>query len=340
MVDKVGTSVFASKPLPVRRIYPMLAKDANEFVLGTKGYALEEKYDGTRCIVIKWGDDVWMIGRSWINDYAPLYPEIADEIRKLPVDKAILDSELTFFTKDGRDEFLTVLAKREEWQKRGLTPKLMVFDVLELDEYNYRSSPYSYRKEILKWLFENSPKFKYVENVPYLTDETKHKERYIKIVSHPRQGEGVILKQVQSPYREGIRSPEWLKVKHKKTTDAVIVGVTPGKGARADTFGSLILAQWDKKNQRWKLVGHTSGFTQEQMAQLWHLLQKYKTNKSPLEGEDIKKARALFWVEPKIPIEVKYLERTVHGHLRMPDFVRFRFDKEPKECEFNSYAQG
>ena len=52
--------------------------------------------------------------------------------------------------------------------------------------------------------------------------------------------EGVMAKRRDSPYREGKRSRDWIKLKHTRTQEVVIGGWRPGKGARADTVGSLL----------------------------------------------------------------------------------------------------
>ena len=53
--------------------------------------------------------------------------------------------------------------------------------------------------------------------------------------------EGVVLKQLDSPYVAGRRSPWWLKVKNERIADVVIGGGIPGHGARAGVLGSLLL---------------------------------------------------------------------------------------------------
>ena len=93
------------------------------------GYDEQRKFDGTRTFIIKAGDKVVLRGRSWINDYAPKFPELVAEVRLLPVEDCVLDSELTFFKKGtDRDVFVTALANPET--KKGYTAKLMVFDAL------------------------------------------------------------------------------------------------------------------------------------------------------------------------------------------------------------------
>jgi len=135
-----------SKP---RRIKPMLAERGTEEDIKKPEYWEQRKLDGSRCLIVKDGDRVEMRGRSWINDFAPRFPEIVKEIRKLPVESCVLDSELTFFRKGtDKDVFITALASPET--KKGYTAKAMVFDVLYVEDYDLRDLPLEDRLDILK----------------------------------------------------------------------------------------------------------------------------------------------------------------------------------------------
>ena len=83
-----------------------------------------------------------MPGRSWKTDYSnnPLYADIVRELRALPVDECILDAELTFFDKDGVDHVLTANSTMEEARTQGLTPRLMVFDLISVMGQSARNS--------------------------------------------------------------------------------------------------------------------------------------------------------------------------------------------------------
>ena len=305
----------------------MLAETGSKKDLKKKDYWAQRKLDGTRCIIIKDGDRVEMRGRSWINDYAPKFPEIVEEIRKLPVESCVLDSELTFFKKGtDQDVFITALAGPET--KKGYTAKAMVFDVLYVEDYDLRDLPLEDRLDILKDLIPEE--LKYVDPVRTVK---KGKKAYFERIRR-KGGEGVILKERKSPYREGERTEEWLKVKNWRSDEAVVVGYTEGKGARAKTFGSLILAQRDKDG-KWRYVGKASGFTEEQMKRLLQKMRRLKTDKPPVkDAEKVNNVQA--WVKPKIVVEVKYYERSKNGMFRFPDFLRVRTDKKPRECKLKA----
>lgn len=310
-----------------RRVKVMLAERGSEEDIDRPSYYAQRKLDGTRCIIIKDGDRVEMRGRSWKNDYAPLFPEIVEEVRKLPVEAAVLDSELTFFEKGtDRDVFITALAGPET--KKSYKSDAMVFDILYVEDYNLKNLPFTDRQEVLKDLVPEE-----LDHVDIVETIEKGKKAYFRKIGK-KGGEGVILKERKSPYREGGRTSEWLKVKHWKSDEAVIVGYTEGKGARAKTFGALILAQRDR-NGKWRYVGKASGFTQEELQRLLVRMRKLRIEEKPITGEGPAESKIKAWVKPEIVVEVKFYEKTPNGKLRFPDYLKERSDKDPEECELN-----
>lgn len=303
----------------------MLAAQGSEEDIGNPRYDEQRKYDGTRTFIIKDGDNVVMRGRSWINDYAPNFPEIVEEVRKLPVEACVLDSEITFFEKGSdRDVFISALAGPET--KKGRTAKAMVFDVLFIEDYDLENLPFKERQEILGDLVPDR-----LRHVDVVETVTRGKKAYFRKIGK-KGGEGVVLKERQSPYSEGERTSDWLKVKHWRSDDAVVVGYTKGKDSRASTFGALILAQRDKKG-KWRYIGKTSGFTNQELQDYLKRLRRTRIRNSPLATEDVHEVdNVKAWVKPKIVIEVKYYEKTPSGRLRFPSYMRERHDKQPRDC--------
>ncbi len=312
-----------------RRVRPMLAEKGSSEDVKRKEMWGQRKYDGTRIIIIKNGDRIIMRGRSWINDYAPRFPKIVDDLRKLPVKRCVIEGELTFFKGRGRDEFLTALASPNTIKERAVVPKAMMFDVLFMEDYDLRGLPFEERDSILKDLIPSE--LPYVDKV--VTKKSLKDKRSLKEKVARLGGEGLMLKKDSSPYREGVRSDEWLKIKDPfwDTDDAVVVGYTVGKGARANTFGSLILAQKTKKG--WQHVGNTSGFKEQEMARLLKKMARLKILRSPLVDEVPSSTKVQSWVKPKIVVEVRFSERFLKSkRFRNPDYVKERYDKSPHEC--------
>ena len=268
-----------------------------------------------------------MRGRSWINDYAPNFPEIVEEVRKLPVEACVLDSELTLFKKGtDKDIFISALAGPEI--KKGHIAKAMVFDVLYVEDFNVEDLPFTDRQEILEELVPDP-----LSHVDVVETVSKGKKAFFQRIGK-KEGEGVVLKERKSPYTEGARSSDWLKVRHWRSEDVVVVGYTKGEGARASTFGSLVLAQKDKKGD-WRYVGKSSGFKNRELTRLLQKMKKLQTSRNPFKkGEGPAEKEVQAWIKPKTVIEVRYYEKTPKGKLRFPDYTRERYDKKPDECTF------
>lgn len=315
----------------------MLAERGTEQDLEDHTRDEERKYDGTRALIIKDGDNVVMRGRSWINDYAPNFPEIVADVQELPVEACVLDSEITYF-KRGTDEdlFLSALAgedARKETFPQGYTVRGMVFDALFLEDYDLEPLPYQDRQEILEELVP--ARLKHLDVVETVT---KDKKAYFQSL-RKKGGEGVILKERKSPYTEGARSRDWLKVKHWKSDEAVVVGYTHGEKSRSSTFGALILAQRDKQG-RWRYVGKSNVASPKDQEKYARLLRKMHVKKPALVDVDVDEVGNIqAWVKPELVIEVKYLEKTLAkpkeqkvGKMRFPTFLRERHDKRPEDC--------
>ena len=145
-------------------IEPMLLKTCKDKSLKKYegAYIAQEKFDGTRIIVIKENDKIQMQTRSGKNDLASEYPDIVAELLADSSNQFILDGELVFFNKKtGNVEFLTGLAKET---RKDYDVKLMLFDVLEIEDISVRDSPQLWRTE---WIekFVSSTNFEHIAAV-------------------------------------------------------------------------------------------------------------------------------------------------------------------------------
>ena len=311
------------------KIKPMLAQTGKKTDVKDPKKLEQFKWDGTRIIVIKEYDNIRIMGaRNWVNNYAPLYPEIVTEVKQLPVDCGIWDGELVFVNKkSGQVEFVNAVSKRVKMEKgkdlgwgQKYDAKAVLFDVLFIDSDDIQTLPFEDRDEIVKTSIPKNLKH-------VLTSKTfksaKEKEQF-QAETVRKQQEGVMLKDAGSPYRQDYRSPEWLKVKNWKSDECVVVGYTEGNGARAKTFGALILAQYGKDGKL-HYVGKTAGLKNAETLNVLQKLKTLKAAKSALAAVPADVGQVQGWVQPKMVVEVKYLERTqANNLLRMPDFLRER----------------
>jgi ATP-dependent DNA ligase len=124
-----------------------------------------------------------------------------------------------------------------------------------------------------------------------------------------------------------------VKVKRVRTIDTVVVGWRPGK--EEGTLGSLILGLYDKKGKL-HVVGHTSGFRAKEKRELPAKLAPYETGeRGSGDASRWDAGRELEWItlRPELVVEVSF-DHVSAGRIRHgAKVVRWRDDKEPRECK-------
>lgn len=166
--------------------------------------AVEPKLDGWRCILLANGDvPAWSRRGSEISDAVPQLARIVDALAGRRV---ILDGELVFGA--GRpDDFYRLGPALAHRPSRSISPVVFVaFDVLEFDGEQLTKLCYHERRRILEDLRlsgpgrHTAPSFR----VPPVDLLASCNELGL---------EGVIVKRLDSVYRPGVRSRDWLKFK-------------------------------------------------------------------------------------------------------------------------------
>jgi bifunctional non-homologous end joining protein LigD len=153
-----------------------------------------------------------------------------------------------------------------------------LFDILYLDGINLQSLPFIERRKILSQVIDKeNARIKISHFI-----EEKGKEVFDKTKSMGL--EGLVAKYKSSKYVQGIRSRDWLKIKHIKTQDCIVIGYTRGEGNRGNYFGSLLLAAFDPQIDKLRFVGHTgSGFDFVQLDKIYKKLQAMQIDKCPID---------------------------------------------------------
>jgi bifunctional non-homologous end joining protein LigD len=129
-----------------------------------------------------------------------------------------------------------------------------------------------------------------------------------------------VVKQLDSPYQPGRRSPAWLKIKNRRLLDVVVGGISPGRGQRAGRIGSLLVGIPSGAGLAYAgRVG--TGFTQPVLRALGEVLAPLRRDSPPFSGPiPPAQARNVTWVEPRLVIQVSYAEQTPDGILRAAAF--------------------
>jgi bifunctional non-homologous end joining protein LigD len=288
-------------------------------------WAYEFKWDGVRAIASISGGTVHLYARSGA-EITTAYPELV-ALGEVAGD-AVLDGEIVALDEQGRPSF-SRLAERMHVRDAPRAHRLaasqpityMIFDVLSLYGSDLTAQPYADRRLLLESVVRS--------NRHWLVSPRFDDGPATMAAAEEHALEGVVAKRLTSPYRPGLRSPDWVKVKRDQTEDFVVGGWRPG----ARTLGALLVGV-PLPNGRLEFKGRVGGGISD--ASQRALLAELRPREAPespfaqdLSRED---SRDATWVRPELVVEVKYGQRTPDGRLRFPRFVRLRPDKTPGEC--------
>lgn len=278
---------------------PMAATLTQERFTGPE-WIFERKLDGIRLLGYKRGADVELFSRNRLpqND---AYPGIVRAVAELPVHDVILDGEaIGMFGRRGRNEY-------------------HVFDIVWLNGMLLTGLPWSDRRALLDALPLRAP----LARVPAL--------------AHPRPWEfacregweGVIAKRRDSVY-EHRRSRNWLKMKCEITQEFVIGGFTDPQGSRVG-LGALLVGCFEGDELAYAgKVG--TGLDTRMLLDLRTRLDALQQDRPPFtRATGLPRLRA-HWVEPRILVQVAFIEWTVHDKLRHPRLLAVR----PEEVDQRS----
>ena len=146
-----------------------------------------------------------------------------------------------------------------------------------------------------------------------------------------RGNEGLMIKDLTSPYAPGKRGKSWLKMKRELATlDVVVTAAEYGHGKRIGVLSDYTFAVWDRDKDRLVNIGKAySGLTDVEIAEMtkWFL-------EHTVEDQGFRRV-----VEPKIVLEVAFnnmmkSDRHESGYaLRFPRIVKLRPDKSAEDAD-------
>jgi bifunctional non-homologous end joining protein LigD len=282
------------------------------------GWLFEPKLDGYRVLCrIDDGEATVLTRRG--NDWSTEFRAIAEAARTLPCSTALLDGEAVVYDSHGVTSF-----QRLQNALKGDNSQiaLVAFDLLYLDGYDLTRSPLVERKALLERLLASAPaELRYGEHVEQ--NGTKFFAAACKLGL-----EGVVAKRASDPYRAGVRTRSWLKVKCSRREEFVVVGFTDPGGSRT-AFGALLVATRDGATSPLRYAGKVgTGFDERTLRSLHARLKPLERKTPPVEKTSARgAARGVHWVEPTLVAEIAYTEWTGDGRLRHPIFVGLREDK-------------
>jgi DNA ligase 1 len=361
-------SIRISLYKPIRPMLAERVRTAQEALerMGGIAAAAEYKLDGERVQIHKGKEKykVELFSRR-LENITQHYPDIVKEIsNSLRVNEAILEGEVVAVNPQTLDflPFQELMHRRRKHKVQeameGYPVVVNIFDVLFVDGVDKTALPYSERRELLEKI---TRRLKESNNIAYdmirLVPQTvvKDSEQVEKFISSAIESgcEGLMIKQLTSPYRAGAREYFWVKLKREyrselaDTLDLVIVGALYGKGRRVGKYGALLLAAYDHKSDIFRSVCKVgTGFTDKSLEDFYSNLEKHIIKQKHPRVDT--RMDMDVWFEPKIVIEVIASEITLSpSHsagmnsirqnyglaLRFPKFTgKIRDDKNPEDA--------
>jgi len=164
---------------------------------------------------------------------------------------------------------------------------------------------------------------------PALTADSPEKLEEIFSAARARGNEGLMIKDVNSPYTPGRRGKSWLKLKKELATlDVVVTAVEWGHGKRNKVLSDYTFAVRD--GEKLLNVGKAySGLTDVEIAEMTEWFKAHT-----IDDQGFRRT-----VEPKIVLEVAFnnmmrSSRHESGYaLRFPRILRLRNDKSADEID-------
>ncbi|MGW8288859.1 MAG: ATP-dependent DNA ligase [Candidatus Bathyarchaeia archaeon] len=313
------------KVMPGEPIRPMLAErlSSSEEILEKLGgkCIAEYKYDGERVQAHKKGDNVILFSRR-LENITDQYPDGVEYIRKhVLAEEAIVEAEAVAVdpTTGEMKPFQELMHRRRKYGIKEAMAEhpisLFMFDVLYVDGKDLTQQPYPIRHKHLQQVIEQTDNIQVAEYV--IAENPEQLEQFFEKTVEGGS-EGIMCKSVNddSIYQAGARG--WLWIKYKRdyrsemtdTVDLVVVGAIHGRGKRAGTYGTFLLAAYNPDKDLFETVTKVgTGFTDADLEKLPKLLNKHKiAHKHPRVDSSLD---VDVWFEPMIVIEIRGAEMTL-----------------------------
>ncbi len=320
----------AAKPLKPMLAFPV-ADIAEAFATLGPDLSLEHKLDGARVQIHHAADGSVRIFSRRLNEITESIPDVVETVNRIGTRHAILDGEVIGVDASGRPAAFQDLMRRfgrtrDVDKARVEQPlKLYVFDVLALDGALTIDQQWADRISALEEL-KSSAGLEIVERI-IKPDLARAEKFYADAIAAGY--EGVMAKSLASAYTPGARGRGWLKIKHTRTLDLVIVAAEWGYGRRHGWLSNYHLAARDRSGG-FAMLGKTfKGLNDEQFRAMTERLLALKTDE----------AHGVVTVRPEVVVEVAYndIQRSPNYDagmaLRFARIVRIRDDKAPEQAD-------
>ena len=282
-------------------------------------FASEYKLDGERVQIHRQEEKIILYSRS-LENITSYYPDIVENIGKsLKSNEVILEAEIVAIN-DDTGEFLPfqeLMHRRRKYKIAKAVQEYPItvnfFDVLFNNGKSSLNMAYKERRSLLEKIVVEDAFAKVMPMTLVKTDNEVEDSLENAINSGC---EGLMLKQLDSPYRAGARASNWLKLKREyrnelgDSLDLVVVGAFYGRGRRTGRYGALLLSAYDDQTDAFPSICKVgTGFTDDSLDQFYQILSdKITVKKDPRIESGLE---ADVWFEPEVVIEIVASEITL-----------------------------
>ncbi|MBB3111083.1 bifunctional non-homologous end joining protein LigD [Paenibacillus phyllosphaerae] len=279
-------------------------------------FLFEPKWDGIRLLLHKQGDRLEAYTRSGrlVTDK---FPELREAAAAIGGHTAVLDCEGVCLrgSRSAFDDFAYRCRLSDAMKIRSaLTTHpatFVVFDVLR-STIEHLKEPLLERKARLQLMLT-------VSNVIVPSAYIAEQGRALYAWTREQEMEGIVAKRASSCYKVNTVSQDWIKIKHAKRIDAIILGYRT-----EPRFGLVIGLHF--RTVRNKPVGIVeSGISEAARKEFLALAHPLHTSS---DGRTQ-------WLEPLLVCTIQYRDRSDTHQLGDTEFIGFRFDKRVEDCSWS-----
>ena len=304
---------------PVRPMEPFSRKEPFD----SERHIFEVKWDGVRMIAFCTGGAVRLQNRK-LHERTLQYPELGELLKLLGPHEAVLDGEVIAM-RQGRPSFFAVMERdvckseqRVERMRKALPVSFMVFDLLYHNGCDLTPEPLERRKARLGQLLAASG------DIVHIVESYPRWGKALYSATREQGLEGIVAKDVSSPYLQGQKSAMWQKIKHRKRQLCAVCGFSPGAGGAASILAGAI------KDGAMIYVGSVStGLKSRDVELLVPALLSMRTPEPPFPNPPA--TRGVVYTKPALTFLVDLAEWTEDLKMRSPVFSGFTGDST-KDC--------
>ena len=354
--DALGHA-FPKLSLPITPPYPPAEAKAVKEIPRDPGWLYEPKWDGFRCVAFRDGEEIVLQSKAG-QPLGRYFPELIEHLRRVPARRFVLDGEIIIRSNAGLDfdallQRIHPAASRIKKLSQETPSSYLVFDLLVNERgKSLVAQPLSARRMALQDFAANFKSAERIHLSPSSSD-LKTAERWMQ--QGATQGlDGVVAKRLDCEYMTGERTG-MVKIKRLRTADCVVGGFrwAHGKGKHpGDEVGSLLLGLYNNQGQL-DHIGFSSSFTAPDR-------KKLKTILKPLAAQESSRAAGFSgrapggpsrWTRDAAAIEWIPLQHKLVGEFQYDHFsgdrfrhgtkfLRWRPDKEPRQCTMDQVRPG